>query len=317
MDLSIIIINWNSAEYVKSCLSTLYGNIRGAEFEVIVVDNGSFDSCREVILEEYPDVRYLQSNENLGFAKANNFGAKRAKGEYLLFLNPDTEVIGNAVSSILSEIKALHHAGIVGCKLLNTDGTLQTSCVQPFPTILNQVLDLNVLQRLFPGFSLWGKSALFVDANKPAEVQAISGACMIVRSAVFKEVNGFSPEYFMYTEDIDLCYKAKQAGYKNYYVSTVSVIHHGGGSSFHRQEYAFANVQMRASIAKFLKKTRGDFYSSMYRGTMFITGIIRLITASLLLLPFIATGQYARCRTSILKWTYITRWAIGFAKWAR
>jgi GT2 family glycosyltransferase len=317
MDLSIVIVNWNSAELVKKCLASIYENIGGIDHEIIVIDNGSFDACGNMVKEQYPAVLFLQSHNNQGFAKANNLGAAGARGDALLFLNPDTEVVGNAVSQMLSVLKTLPQAGIVGCKLLNTDLTVQTSCVQPFPTILNQALDLTIMQRLFPAVSLWRTSASFNNAEDPVEVQAISGACMMVKSAAFRDVNGFSPEYFMYTEDIDLCFKAQQAGYKNYYINTASVIHHGGGSSFHRQENSYANVQMRASIAKFLKKTRGDLYASMYRSTMFLAGVVRLIAASLLLLPCIVTGQYVRCKAVLLKWASITLWAIGFAKWAR
>src|SRR5574338_126564 len=118
MDLSVIIINWNSAEYVRNCLRSLFANTEGIEFEVIVVDNGSFDSCERIILTEFPTVRFLQSNDNLGFARANNYGSEKATGEYLLFLNPDTEIIGGAIAGMLSLIKSLPSCGALGCRLL-------------------------------------------------------------------------------------------------------------------------------------------------------------------------------------------------------
>ncbi len=317
MDISIIIVNWNSAEYVKRCLRTLYTNIREVDFEIIVVDNGSFDSCQNMIIDEFPHVIFLQSNENLGFAKANNFGAERAQGEFLLFLNPDTEIIGNAVAGMLAVIKSLPQAGVIGCKLLNSDMTMQTSCIQTFPTILNQAFDADVLRRRFPGLPMWGVAPLFQDAADPVEVQVISGACLMIRKRVFEEVGGFSPEYFMYTEDLDLCYKVQRAGYKNYYTAAASVIHHGGGSSQNRKENSYANVQMRESIFRFLKKTRGELYAFLYKSSMLFAGIIRFCMITLAFIPCIVTGRYSRCRASLIKWAGIIRWTLGIEKWAR
>jgi GT2 family glycosyltransferase len=317
MDLSIIIVNWNSAEYVKNCLRSLFANDKGTDFEVIVVDNGSFDSCGRMIGDDFPPVRFLQSDENLGFAKANNLGAENALGQFLLFLNPDTEVIGNAVAAMLSAIKSLPKAGIIGGKLLNSDMTLQTSCIQPFPTLLNQVLDADVLHRRFPGLSMWGISPLFQDTADPVEAEVISGACLMIGKQVFEEVGGFSPEYFMYTEDIDLCYKVRRADYKNYYTAAASIIHHGGGSSLQRKENSYANVQMRESVSRFLKKTRGGLYAFIYRGAMLFSGIIRSFMLSLAFIPCVLTGRSARCAASLTKWTGIIRWALGIEKWAR
>ncbi len=317
MDLTIIIVNWNSAGYVQNCLNSLRSNIRDIDCEIIVVDNGSFDSCRDMVLNKYPGVLFLQSNENIGFAKANNMGAEKARGDVLLFLNPDTEVVENAVSKMLAIMKEQPQAGIVGCKLLNTDMTLQRSCIQPFPTILNQTFDADVLHRLFPNLPLWGTAPLVSDEKGTAEVQVVSGACLMIRSTVFKEVGGFSPEYFMYTEDIDLCYKVERAGYKNCYTGAVSVIHHGGGSSERRKESSYANVQMRESISKFLKKTRGAPYALMYRSSLLLSGIIRLFITALALIPCALAGRHSRCVTSLNKWTSIVRWSLGIVTWAR
>jgi GT2 family glycosyltransferase len=270
-----------------------------------------------MIQDEFPDVRFLQSNENLGFAKANNFGAERAEGEYLLFLNPDTEIVDNAVAAMLSVIKSQPQAGIIGCKLLNTDMTFQTSCIQPFPTILNQVLDADVLHRLFPRHSILGIDTLLLNDAGPVEVPVISGACMMVSKTVFEEVGGFSPEYFMYTEDIDLCYKVHRAGYKNYYIGAVSVIHHGSKSSHYREENSYANVQMRESISKFLKKTRGGLYAFLYESSMLISGVIRLCMISLAFIPFTVTGRRSSCSASFKKWTSVVRWSLGIERWAR
>ena len=316
MDLSIIIVNWNSARYVENCLRALYRNAVGVDFETIVVDNGSFDSCQKMIADKFPGVRFLQSERNLGFAQANNFGARMAHGEFLLFLNPDTEIIGNAVKGMLLAIKGLPRAGILGCKLLNTDMTYQTSCRQPFPTILNQVFDSDILHRLLPDHSP-REAALLSKAANLLEVQVISGACMMIRKTVFEEVGGFSSEYFMYTEDVDLCFKVRRAGYANYYLGDVSIVHHGGGSSNQRKENSYGNVQMRESIFKFLKKTRGESYAYLYKLAMLLNGVMRFCIILPAALPNAFTGRFSRSRASLLKWTSIIRWTLGIEKWAR
>ena len=138
--LSIVIVNWKSADFLRKCLQSIFANASDMSLEVIVVDNASFDGSAELVEREFPGVHFVQSKENLGFAGANNLGVRSAKGRNLLFLNPDTEVIGTALERMSSFLDATPDAGAVGCKLLNTDGTVQTSCIQPFPTILNQAL---------------------------------------------------------------------------------------------------------------------------------------------------------------------------------
>ncbi len=314
MDLSIIIINWNSAEYVRKCLHSLAENIHGIDFETIVVDNGSFDACERIILSEFHKVRFFQSNENLGFAKANNLGFEKSTGEYLLFLNPDTEIIDGAIQGMASLIKSLPNAGVLGCKLLNSDGSIQTSCVQALPTILNQMFDSELVNRWLPVFT--ARRIRYSDKN-PVRVQVISGACMMIKKKVFEEVGRFSHEYFMYTEDLDLCYKVHKAGYLNYYSSTFSIIHHGGGSSSQRKENSYANIQMRESVYKFLKKTRGQLYADVYKKAMLLSGVLRFGLVSLAYVVSLLIGGNSECRSSLIKWKGIIRWTLGIEKWAR
>lgn len=317
MDLSIIIVNWNSADFVRTCLNTLYRNDIGVTSEIIVIDNASFDACQRIISDEFPGVKFIQSHQNLGFAKANNLGAVQAHSDFLLFLNPDTEILGNAVSDMLSAIRMLPKAGVLGCKLLNTDMSLQTSCVQPFPTILNQAFDADILHRMFPGLSIWGPVPHLLNQPGPAQVQVISGACMMIKRELFAEIGGFSTDYFMYTEDIDLCYKVKSAGYINYYTGSCSVIHHGGGSSHKRKENSFANVQIRESIFKFLKKTHGEIYAVLYKISMFLAALIRFCIIALAFIPCMLMGRRSSCGASLTKWMNILRWSLGITKWAR
>ena len=232
IDLSIIIVNWNSANYIRKCISSIYENTKGIDFEIVVVDNASYDECESILKSEFPHVIFVQSTRNIGFAKANNLGFKYSFGETLLFLNPDTEIIGPALNQMLSFLQSTPDAGAVGCKLLNSDLSLQTSCIQPYPTILNQVLDIEYLKLRCPKLKLWGIWPLFHNNGNPEEIEVVSGACIMIKRNTFDKVEQFSTDYFMYTEDIDLCYKINQAGYKIYYIDDANIIHHGGGSTY-------------------------------------------------------------------------------------
>src|SRR5882672_11018398 len=148
MDLSIIIVNWNSAGYVRRCVRSIRRHTRELKYEIIVIDNASFDSCDAALKEDNDDARFIQSRENLGFARANNRAAEAAGGSTLLFLNPDTEVTDASILRLYRALREIPDAGIVGARLLNGDGTLQTSCIQSFPTVINQVLDNDWLRKI-------------------------------------------------------------------------------------------------------------------------------------------------------------------------
>ncbi|MCA1651988.1 MAG: glycosyltransferase family 2 protein, partial [Acidobacteria bacterium] len=276
MDLSIIIVNWNSRDILRQCLASIAAHVPGTDVEIIVIDSGSFDGCDAMLHEHYPAVRFIQIGSNLGFAKANNVAAKEARGKYLLFLNPDTEVVGDAIDILRRALETLPGSGIAGSRLLNSNGTVQTSCIQPFPTILNQLLNSEPLRRWWPKSRLWGMAPLFDLTSKPREVEGVSGACLMVRRATFVEVGAFSEDYFMYAEDMDLAYKVRQAGYTSYYVPAATVIHHGGNSSGQAAS-TFAAVMLPEAIWRFLRKTRGGLYAFGYRTGMGISALLRLL----------------------------------------
>lgn len=310
-DLSIIVVNWKSAAYLDTCIRTIRENTEGLNYEIVVVDNASYDGSVAVAGRFGEAVRFVQSTENLGFARANNLGATNARAAVLLFLNPDTEIRSNAIHQLYVQFQKISDPGVVGCRLLNSDGSLQTSCVQSLPTVLNQVLDAEVLRNLFPKSGLWGTAAFYGNEDM-AEVEAVSGACMMIRREVFDLVGGFSSEYFMYGEDLDLCFKARRAGFRNYHVGSAIVVHHGGGSS--RQARSdLSIIMMRESVRMFLRKSHGVFYSGCYR---LILGIAAVMRMAVLILLFPAWAIYRGTRgwsSSFRKWSAILRWGLGLA----
>jgi GT2 family glycosyltransferase len=316
VELSIIIVNYNSAEYVLNCVKTIHEQTTSIRCEIIVVDNASYDACKQKLADGFPDVAFIQSPVNLGFGKANNLGAQHAAGEVLLFLNPDTEIKENALDRLYAVYSALKAPGAVGCRLLNSDGSLQKSCVQPFPTVLNQVLDADALMRLFPTSDLWKNAVLLGEELEPAAVEVISGACIMIGKNVFGRVGGFSPEYFMYAEDLDLCYKTRSLGLVNYYVGAAVVVHHGGGST-NRSGSTFSNVMMRESVFRFLRKTRGCLYASCYRAALSLAALARIGLIILLYPAYCFRGNIGVWPFVFRKWVSVLRWGLGLELWIR
>ncbi len=317
VDLSVIIVNWKSAQFVRKCLESIYTNAKGLKFEIILVDNASFDGCAEMIREEFPKVHFIQSQQNLGFAGANNLGFDHSIGRNILFLNPDTEIIGAALQEMLSFLESTADAGAVGCKLLNSDLSLQTSCIQRFPSILNQALDADYLRAMFPKSALWGTKPLYVNSGRPAAVDVISGACLMIKRSVFEKVGRFATDYFMYAEDADLCYKIKQASWRSYYVDRASVIHHGGRSSDAKPENNFAAIMMRESLLKFMRLRRGKWYAAAYQWTMALVAAFRLFLLGSILLLTIGRLQRHSLSLAFAKWAKVFRWALRLEGWAK
>jgi len=301
-DLSIIIVNWNSTAFLLKCLESIYAFSQETKFEVIVVDNASPDGDIGVVRGRYEDVVVIESRKNLGFARANNLGFLASRGEYVVFLNPDTMLTNPAFDLMLRQVRSLPAVGAVGCALLNEDQSLQTSAIQTFPTILNQLLDLDIVRNRFPGCRLWNIAPMFAAGTEPCSVEVISGACIMFRRDVFAQIGQFSEEYFMYAEDLDLCYKAAKAGFTNYYIPQGRIIHYGGKSSIRRK----AVVMKWSSILQYVAKHRGYSYQLVFRAAMACSALARVITLTAL----VAVSGRARresARAALLKWWLILR----------
>lgn len=314
IELSIIIVNWNSKDYLKQCIASIIENTSGLQYEIIVVDSASFDGCGHMLQRCYPHVHFIQSQDNIGFARANNLGVGHAQGDTLLFINPDTEVLHHAIEQLYRHFLKLLQAGVMGCRLLNSDRSLQTSCVQPLPTILNQVFDIDILHHWFSKGGFWVSALTFEGGLSPVKVEAISGACMMMRRSVFDQVAGFSDDYFMYAEDLDLCYKTQRAGFTNYYLAEAEIVHHGGGSTQHKRS-RFSEVMIPESVSRLLRKMRGGIYSTCYRLTLSLAAIARLFLLLFLLPLAWAKNKMGSWQSVFYKWVAVLRWGIGLEKW--
>ena len=232
MKLSIIIVNYNVKHFLKNLIDSIFKASIKYEYEIIVVDNASSDGCVEEIKTNYPDIKLIANKENIGFGAANNQALKIATGEFIVLINPDSIVNQNTFEKLLDFFSMHPQAGMVGCKVLNPDGSLQLACRRSFPGLWTSFTKVTGLSSLFPKSKLFAKYNLtYLDENEINEVDAVSGAFMMFPREVYNKIGGFDPDFFMYGEDLDLCYRIQKAGYKVYYVPTTEVIHYKGEST--------------------------------------------------------------------------------------
>lgn len=255
MDLSIIIVTYNQFDKVRACLASVFSSrLNGISFEVIVVDNSSPDGDIKSLSPEFPSVKFICSPANLGMGAGNNLGADAASGDYLLILNPDTELHSNAIKVMLDYLKANPQAGIIGPKLIYPDGERQTSCYR-FPNLLLPFFRRTFLGRLMPKYL---DSYLMANADFD-EVQKVEGwimgSCLMLPTALFRKLGGFDERFFMYFEDTDLCQRISRSGLEVVYQPNATVIHHHGRASAknHWLWSILTNRMARVHLASYLK----------------------------------------------------------------
>lgn len=288
-DLSIVIVSWNTRELLAQCLRSLnltQGDQQqssqpavfeagGCRYEVLVVDNASADGSAEMVHNRFPGVHLIQNKANAGFARANNQAIPAARGRYIVLLNSDTEVHPGAFKTLIAFMDAQTKAGAVGPRLLNTDGSLQPSC-QPMLTPGREFWRLLFLERLLPRasypLSRWGD-------QEPRQVDVIKGACLLLRRAALDQVGLLDESYFMYTEEVDLCYRLSRAGWQCWWVPRAVVTHHGEGSS--RQIAQRMYLQLYRSKIQFYRKYGGEAQARRFKTLLRLAYWPRLAAATL------------------------------------
>lgn len=232
MDLSIVIVNWNTIEMLRECLQSTYDGMARSpdvDFEVIVVDNASTDGSAEMVAAEFPAAVLIRNDENRGFAAANNQGFDVAKGRLILLLNSDTIVHGEVLGASVRYIDADARIGAMGCRVLNTDGSVQLTCSQ-FPTLTNQFLQASGLWKLKR--PRWFGRYLMTDwlRDSEREVEVISGCYMLVKKSLMDEVGYLDEDFFFFGEETDWCLRMRKAGWRLMFAPVGEITHHGGGS---------------------------------------------------------------------------------------
>ncbi|MCX6154702.1 MAG: glycosyltransferase [Candidatus Kapabacteria bacterium] len=232
MDISIIIVNYNVKDFLYRCLRSIEAASDGLSIETIVVDNASDDHSVETLSMQFTDVKFISLTENLGFSKANNIGLEAAIGQYTLILNPDTILQEGTLRAMKDYMDRSPDVAAAGCKVLNADGSFQLSCRRGFPTPWASFSKLFGLQSMFPKSKLFSQyNQTFRSIDETYEIDAIIGAFMFCRTSLLKKLGGFDTEFFMYGEDLDLCFRIKKAGWKIMYFHETSIIHYKGISA--------------------------------------------------------------------------------------
>jgi len=251
--ISVIIVSYNVKEYLQECITSIRKALAGIAAEIFVVDNASDDGSTALVKERFPGVQLIANAENLGFAKANNLALQQARGRFLVLINPDTVTQEDTFSTLLDFMAAHPEAGMVGCKILNPDGTLQHACRRSYPTPWVAFTRLTGLSFLFPKSRLFGRYNLtYLPEDEIASVEAISGSFMMLRRQAFEQVGLLDEDFFLYGEDLDWCYRIIEAGWMIYYVPTTKIIHFKGESS---KQSRFDTLRVfYQSMALFVKK---------------------------------------------------------------
>ncbi|MCX6745469.1 MAG: glycosyltransferase family 2 protein [Candidatus Parcubacteria bacterium] len=257
MDISIIIISWNVKELLKKCLQSIYDKTQGLEFEVFVVDNASKDGSALMVASKFTRVNLIASNENMGFAKANNLALEHAQGKYVLFLNPDTELTDNSLKVMFDLMEQDEKIALSTCQLIYPDSTLQKN-IKNNPGLCDQILILLKLHHLFLSKCLNRYLAKNFIYEKEQEVKQIMGAFMFARAEVIKEIGGFDPDYFIWWEDLDLCKRIQDLGQKIIYTPKTKVIHHEA-KSFEQQMSLEKQKRFNRGMAIYFRKHTGLF----------------------------------------------------------
>lgn len=254
-DLSIIIVNWNVANLLKACLdSILTSPTEPDALEIIVVDSASTDDSVTMLKRDYPQIKLIEQRENVGFTRGNNIGLETSVGRYILLLNPDTEVLDDALEKMIEYMETHPQVGIIGPQTLNSDHTMQ-STKRRFPTFLIGIFESTWLQALAPKSILDSYYANDISNDAIADVDWVQGSALMARREVYQKIGELDEGYIMYSEEMDWCKRAKAAGWRVVYFGQAQIIHHGGKSS--DQTPARKHIHFQQSKLRYFRKHHG------------------------------------------------------------
>jgi GT2 family glycosyltransferase len=272
--ITIVIVNWNTASLLRACLESIRSQnaiVHSDAVEVVVVDNASTDESVSMIMAEFPEVKLIRNIRNEGFARGTNQGAQASRGTYLMFLNPDVVLFPACLSYLVEFMDEHPEAGMAGPKLVGSDGSLQTSAY-PELTLGREFWRLFHLDRFYPlaiyPLSRW-------ETGAAHSVDVVQGACLILRRNAIQQVGLLDEEYFMYTEEVDLCRRLRRAGWGVYWVPEAKALHHGGQSTRLRRLEMF--LQLYASKVHFFRKHHGRPYAAAYKLLLALAALPRLL----------------------------------------
>jgi len=267
IDLSIVIVSWNVRDLLEACLRSIESGpvavvAPGEPYdgerlgvEVIVVESGSEDGTGAMLAEHFPWVHVIETGENVGFSRGNNIGIAVTRGRYVMLLNPDTEVIDDALPRMVVYMDRHRTVGVVGPRLLESDGVSVQSSRRRFPTLMTAFFESTWLQPIAPRRVLEQYYVLDEPDDETLRVDWVTGAALLTRHVILELVGGLDENFFMYSEELDWCRRAKEAGWHVVYLPMAKVVHHGGKSS--EQVEAQRHIYFQASKVRYFRKHHG------------------------------------------------------------
>ena len=271
--ISIVIVNWNTRDLLQKCLASIDSSFPQSALEVWVVDNASTDKSCEMVKQLFPTVNLIENDQNIGFAQANNQAIRSSNAQFVLLLNPDTELMPGALEKMLQFLQNHPKVGAVGPRVLNPDQTLQTSCY-PVPTLLREFWRLFHLDKIRV-FGVYDMENWDTQTNRRVEV--LLGACILIRKEALDSVGLLSEDYFMYTEEVDICYRLGQKQWEIFWIPDAKIIHYGGQSTSQVSRQMFIHLYL--SKVQFFDKNYGHVSAFLYRLILLSTSLVRLSLA--------------------------------------
>jgi N-acetylglucosaminyl-diphospho-decaprenol L-rhamnosyltransferase len=269
VELSVIIVNWNVLDLLRVCIRSVEEGWHEdpAALEILVVDNASNDGSAAMVRSEFPRVNLIENHTNTGFTAGNNQAIERATGRYILLLNPDTEILGDALHVMLRCLRQGADVGALGPKLLNPDGAVQSSR-RRFPTLATAILESTALQQWWRNNAVLHRYYVLDQPDDAVQdVDWVVGACLLARRESFTKVGLLDETFFMYSEEMDWCYRLKKAGQRVVFLPDARVVHHGGQSS--RQVVAAQHIHFQRSKIYFFRKHHGLIFAEVLRIFLF------------------------------------------------
>lgn len=253
-DLSIIIISWNVREFLAACLDSITAHTGDLNVEVVVVDSYSSDGTVDMVRDRYQWVRFLPQSSNLGFTRGNNLGLAAAQGRHLMLLNPDTEVVDDALPRMVHYLDEHPDVGVVGPHTLNSDGSTQ-STRRRFPNFVTALFESTWLQPFAPRSMLDRYYARDIADSEIAEVDWVQGSALMIRRKAYGQIGGLDEQYVMFSEEMDWCKRVRNAGWRVVYLGDAQIVHHGGKST--EQVSAMAHIYFQTSKIRYFRKFHG------------------------------------------------------------
>jgi GT2 family glycosyltransferase len=302
VDLTLSIVNTNNRDLLRGCLKTIAANAPNASYEIIVVDNASTDRSVEMVREEFPHVRLIQNMSRQGYGRSHNQAIAASRGDYVLVLNEDMEMLNGAIEKMLTKARETERLGVLGCKILNPDRSLQHSCFN-FPTLLQELFEaIFPYTVLFPNASIRSKMYWWRH-DVQMDVDIVLGCCMLLPKEAIKRVGAFDPSFFVYSEEHDLCKRMRASGLRVVFTPEAEMIHFGGQSTKH-MSLKMALVQIDSRI-RYFDKHHGRTAATLFRGILAISALVRLIGwAGIYLLP---KGHRKDARSKLREYAFSTR----------